>query len=378
MKVIIIGPAHPLRGGLAAFDERLAQAFTDDGNEVEIYSFSLQYPKLLFPGKTQFTDAPAPKGLKIHSAINSINPFNWNKVGKEIKNLRPDLVIVAYWMPFMSPSLGKIARIIRKNGHSRVIGLVHNLVPHEKRIGDHLLTNSFVKSVDGFVSLSHSVLKDIDSFDKLKPKSFSPHPIYDHYGPSISKEQAKRNLNLDEKLNYVLFFGFIREYKGLDILLEAFADKRIREMNLKLIIAGEYYSDSKSYINKMGELGIENDVITCNEFIPENKVVDYFCAADIVAQPYKTATQSGVTQIAYHFNKPMIVTNVGGLAEMVPNGKVGYVIEPNAKAIADSLVDFYTNKREIEFSKNAEIEKKRFDWKLMVEKMKQVYSKIKL
>ena len=197
MKIIIIGPAHPLRGGLAAFDERLAQAFIDDGDEAEIYSFSLQYPKILFPGKSQFTDAPAPKGLKISSKINSVNPFNWTKVGNEIKKIKPDLVVVAYWMPFMAPALGKISRIIRSNKHSKVIALVHNLVPHEKRPGDKKFSTSFVKSVDGFISLSRSVLNDIEAFDETKPKLFSPHPIYDHYGSIISKEEAKKNLKAE-------------------------------------------------------------------------------------------------------------------------------------------------------------------------------------
>ena len=172
-------------------------------------------------------------------------------------------------------------------------------------------------------------------------------------------------------------FGFIREYKGLDLLIEAFADKRLRDLKLKLIIAGEYYSDPKPYQYRIKELGLGNMIINCNEFIPENQVADYFCAADIVVQPYKTATQSGVTQIAYHFNKPMIVTNIGGLPEMVPNGKVGYVIEPNAKAIADSLFDFYSEKREDEYAKNASVEKKNFEWSVRVGKMKEIFEKIK-
>jgi glycosyltransferase involved in cell wall biosynthesis len=369
MKIILIGPAHPLRGGLAAFNERMARALQEEGHEVEIYSFSLQYPGILFPGKTQYTDAPAPAGLKIFSRINSINPFNWGSVGREIKNKRPDLVITAYWMPFMARALGRIARIIRSNSHTKVIALVHNLVPHEKRFGDESFTKYFVRSVDGFVTLSKSVLEDIERYDNEKPKLFTPHPIYDHYGQKKNKEEAKRALGLDTSSRYILSFGFIRDYKGLDILLDAMGDERVRALGVKLIIAGEYYSDPKKYQDQIKKLGIEKNVIAHNDFIPENKVADYFSAADVVVQPYRTATQSGVTQIAYHFEKPMIVTDVGGLPEIVPDGKVGYVVKPDAGSLANAINDFFVLKKEEEFSRNAAEEKKRFGWDKLVEVM---------
>lgn len=376
MKIVIIGPAHPLRGGLAAFDERLAHAFISEGDEVSIYSFSLQYPKLLFPGKTQFTDAPAPKGLKIFSEINSINPFNWHRVGKKIRDEKADMVIVAYWMPFMARALGRITRIIRKNGHSKVIALVHNLIPHEKRMGDARLSAFFLKGVDACVTLSRSVLDDVKQMDAKMPAVYSPHPLYDHYGEAISKEQAKANLGLDKNASYVLFFGFIRDYKGLDLLLEAFNDERVRALGLKLIIAGEYYSGKEKYDALIARYKLNESVINRNEFIPENKVADHFCAADIVVQPYKTATQSGVTQIAYHFNKPMIVTRTGGLPEMVPDGKVGYVVDTSANAIADALVRFYSGKKEDVFSKNALEEKRKYLWDSMTAKIKELFKSI--
>jgi D-inositol-3-phosphate glycosyltransferase len=375
MKIVIIGPAHPLRGGLAAFNERLARAFKAEGDEVTIWSFSLQYPSILFPGKTQYTKTPPPADLDIRTEINSISFINWIKVGKAIKKLRPDLVVVAYWMPFMSPSLGRIARIIKKNGHTKVIALVHNLVPHEKRMGDMLLTDYFVKSVDAFVALSRSVVTDIEKFTKEKPKAYTPHPIYD-YGTPVEKAQAKYSLGLEGSVNYALFFGFIREYKGLDLLLNAFADERIRAMKLKLIVAGEYYSDPEPYRALIKKLNLENTVIGYNEYIDDKKVPEFFGAADIIVQPYKTATQSGVTQIAYHFNKPMIVTNAGGLGEIVPHGKVGYVVEPSAKAIADALVDFYSRNKEAEFSENAKTEKKRFGWDVLTHVIRELRSTI--
>ncbi len=366
MKVIIIGSAHPLRGGLATYNERLARAFMQRGDDVTIYNFSLQYPVFLFPGKSQYSDAPAPKDLKIKTCINSINPFNWLKVGREIEKLKPDLVIVKFWLPFMGPCFGTILRLIKKNKHTKVVSIIDNIIPHEKRIGDRFFANYFIKPVDKFIAMSRSVLVDLDTFT-TKPKLFSPHPLYDNFGNPIDKMKAKQNLSLDANMNYMLFFGFIRDYKGLDILIKAFADKRFRELNLKLIIAGEYYTDSKPYLDLIKKHNLEQYIISANDFIPDNKVADYFCAADIIVQPYKDATQSGVTQIAYHFNKPMLVTNVGGLAEIIPDGKVGYVVEPKPTKIADALIDFYLGGKEKEFSVNTAIEKQKYNWDKMIE-----------
>jgi glycosyltransferase involved in cell wall biosynthesis len=280
-------------------------------------------------------------------------------------------------MPFMARALGRIARIVRGNAHSKVIALVHNLVPHEKRSGDGSFTKYFVRSVDGFVTLSKSVLEDIERYDKLKPRSFTPHPIYDHYGQKKNKEEAKRALGLDAQSHYLLFFGFIRDYKGLDILLDAMGDERVRALGVKLIIAGEYYSAPQKYFEQIEKLGLEKNVAARNDFIPENKVADYFSAADVVVQPYKTATQSGVTQVAYHFEKPMIVTDVGGLPEIVPDGKVGYVVRPDAHSLANAINDFFTLNKEEEFSRNAAQEKKRFGWNVLTEAIFEVFRRAK-
>jgi len=242
-KIIIIGTAHPLRGGLANYNERIAKAFLENGDEVTIYNFSLQYPEFLFPGKTQYSSEPPPENLDIKTIVNSVNPFNWIKIGIKIKKLKPELVIIKFWIPFMAPCLGTIARIAKKNKHTKIVSILDNIIPHEKRIGDKALSNYFVKSVDGFVAMSKSVLTDIETFDKQKPKLFNPHPLYDNFGEIVSKEKAKENLELEQETNYLLFFGLIRDYKGLDLLLEAFADERFRKMPLKLIVAGEFYSD---------------------------------------------------------------------------------------------------------------------------------------
>lgn len=373
-KVVIIGSAYPLRGGLATYNERLARAFQELGDEVSIYTFSLQYPAFLFPGKTQYSDEPAPKDLNIKIKINSINPFNWIKIGLELKKMKPDLVIIKFWLPFMGPCFGTIARIIKSNRHSKVISIIDNIIPHEKRFGDRVLANYFVGGVDGFVTMSNSVLSDLHTFDKVKPKKYSPHPLYDNFGKIISKDEAKQKLKLDPKCSYMLFFGFIRDYKGLDWLIEAFADPRFRELPVKLIIAGEYYTDSKPYEDLIQKHKLEEFVISKNDFIPDSEVADYFCAADIVVQPYKDATQSGVTQIAYHFNKPMLVTNVGGLAEIVPNGKVGYVVDTDVNAITDALLDFYKNKMETGFIPGVIEEKQKYTWDKMIACLNDLYN----
>ena len=367
VKIIIIGTAYPYRGGLSAFNERLAKEYRQQGHEVEIYTFTLQYPSFLFPGKTQYSDEPAPKELHILRKINSVNPLNWFKVGREICKKQPDLLIVKYWLPFMAPCFGTILRQVRKNKKTRIISILDNIIPHEKRIGDKILTQYFVNIVDGFVAMSNSVLNDVNIFDPQKPKAFSPHPLYDNFGEKVTREDAIAKLNLSENQRYMLFFGFIRDYKGLDLLLKAYADSRFRVMKVKLIVAGEFYNNSEKYFSLEKELGLENEVIWRNDFIPDSEVRYYFSAADIIAQPYKSATQSGVTQIAYHFEKPMLVTNVGGLAEIVPHGKVGYIVNPDEKEIANALVDFYENERFNDFTANIVLEKEKYSWSKMTD-----------
>ena len=371
--VIIIGTAYPFRGGgMSTYNERLARAFRQRGDQVMIYTFSLQYPGFLFPGKTQYSSEPAPKDLNIKVAVNSINPFNWIKVGREIKKLNADIVVIRYWMPFMAPCLGTIARIIRRNKHSKVVAITDNIIPHEKMPGGSLLSSYFVKSCDGFIAMSRAVLADLDKFDKIRPRLFSPHPLYDNFGAAVPKSLAKKQLGLEEEIKYILFFGFIREYKGLDLLIKAFADERFRKLSVKLLIAGEFYVDAKPYLDLIDKLGLKEDIVLRTEFIENNEIVYYFCSSDIVAQPYKDATQSGVTQIAYHFDKPMLTTNVGGLSEMVPDGKVGYVVAPDVDEITEALLRFFNESKEDEFSANAAIEKKRFSWEILLERIDSV------
>lgn len=334
-KIVIIGPAHPIRGGLAAFNERLARELMAQGHDVEIHTFTFQYPSFMFPGKEQYTTDPAPAGLRIRRSVHSLNPLNWRKTGLQIRRQRPDMVIVAFWIPLMAMSLGSLARVIRKNGHSLIVGLVHNLIPHEKRPGDAALTQYFINSCDAFITLSREVLSDIRRLTG-KPAAYAPHPVYDHFGDPLPHAAARRHLGLPENGKYLLFFGFIRHYKGLDLLLQAMADPRIRAVaDLRLVVAGEFYEDRKKYEPLLGP-----NVTLVSDFIPDGDVRYYFSAADLVVQPYRSATQSGISQMAYHFGTPMLVTNVGGLPEIVPDGKAGYVVPPEPVAIADGILRF--------------------------------------
>lgn len=371
-KVIIIGPGHPLRGGLATFNQRLAKEFIQSGYDCSIYSFSLQYPSFLFPGKTQYSDEPPPEDITIHSVINSVNPFNWIKIGNRLKKERPDIIVVRYWLPFMGPALGTLLRRVRKNKHTKIICIADNVIPHEKRFGDKSFTKYFLKSCDAFIAMSEKVMNDLRLFQKTKPVQLVQHPLYDNFGAIISKSEARKHLNLPENEKLILFFGFIRKYKGLDLLLEAMSILKnvkshlaLGETNIKLLIAGEFYEDEKKYKEQIEKLGISNQLIQRTDFIPDSEVKYYLCAADAVIQPYRNATQSGVTPLAYHFEKPMVVTNVGGLPSLVPDGKSGLVVEPEPKAIADGILKFY-QLGENYFIPHLRNEKLKYSWANMV------------
>jgi glycosyltransferase involved in cell wall biosynthesis len=376
-KVMIIGPAYPLRGGLATYNERLAQAFQDAGDEVEIITFSLQYPGILFPGQTQYSTEPAPPDLNIKVFINSINPISWLKTGNYIRRQKPDMIIFRFWLPFMGPALGTIARLVARNQHTKILAITDNVIPHEKRPGDVPLTKYFLQACHGFLTMSEEVLQQLNKLQPTKLKKYHPHPLYDNFGELLSKPEAKALLHLDPHINYVLFFGFIRAYKGLDLLLKAFADPRLIELkNLKLLIAGEFYESPEPYEQLIQQYQLESRIVRATEFIPNSQVKQYFCACDLVVQPYKHATQSGVSQIAYYFNKPMLVTNVGGLAELIPDGKAGYVVPVDPKEIATAILDFYQHQREAYMTKEVEILKKQFSWQSMVQTLKQLAAQV--
>lgn len=373
--VVIIGPAHPLRGGLASYDERLAKAFMDKGYNTTIYTFSHQYPSFLFPGTTQYSTEPAPKNISIKIKINSVNPLNWISVGNELKKLKPDIIVVRYWLPFMGPCLGTILRRVKKNKHTKIICIADNIFPHEKRPGDKTFTKYFLKPIDGFITMSEKVLADLHQFAKGKPAQFVPHPLYDNFGEKISKEEAREKLNISEKDKVILFFGFIRKYKGLDILLSAM--KLLKQnspaQSIKLLIAGEFYEDAKNYQELLNDPLIKDNLIIHTEFISDSMVKYYLCAADCVIQPYRNATQSGVTPLAYHFEIPMIVTNVGGLPSLVPDRKVGLIAEPNPESIAEKVKEYFDLGEEF-FLSHLREEKKKYSWEVMVNKILEIKS----
>jgi D-inositol-3-phosphate glycosyltransferase len=373
LKIRIIGTAWPYRGGLAAYNERLAKEFQKLGHRMEIETFTLQYPSFLFPGKSQYATWEKPPDLTITRTVNSINPFNWIRTGLNIRKKADDLIIIKYWIPFMSPCFSALARIIRGNRKTKVVCIADNIIPHEKRPGDVLLTRIFMNSIDGIVAMSKSVSEDILKFRKGIPNRLSPHPMFDDFGEPLGREEALARLGLDPAFRYLLFFGFIRDYKGLDLLLKAFSDQRLRNLHLKLIVAGEFYTDSKPYNDLIKELNMANEVILRNDFIPNEEVNQYFCASDLVVQPYKHATQSGVTQIGYYFDKPMLVTNVGGLSEIIPHNKVGYVVKPDPESIAVAIADFFNNNRKSEFENNIIVEKQKYLWSNMVNAILEVY-----
>ncbi len=371
MKTVIIGPAWPLRGGLASFDQRLCRAVMEEGHGCSVYSFSLQYPGFLFPGTTQYSSDPEPSGIEIHSVINSVNPLNWMLIGNRLKKEAPDLIIVRYWLPFMGPALGTILRQVRKNRKTKIIAITDNVLPHEKRPGDISFTKYFLGSCDAFVTMSDAVMDDLRKFEKTKPAKRVIHPLYDNFGEIITKTSARKylhenlrlNINQDEKI--ILFFGFIRKYKGLDILLRAMSEPAMKESGILLLVAGEFYEDQDQYLKLINELKIQKQLILKTDFIPDAEVKYYLCAADAVIQPYRHATQSGVTPLAYHFEKPMIVSNVGSFAEQVLHEQTGLVAEPEPAALSNAILRFYELGEEY-FIPHLRTEKKKYSWKNLV------------
>ena len=366
---MIIGPAYPLRGGLATFNQRLAKQFLDEGHDCILYSFSLQYPSFLFPGTSQYSTDPPPVNLDIRSAINSINPLNWVKTGNELRKLRPDIIVVRYWLPFMGPALGTILRRVKKNRHTKIIAITDNILPHEKRPGDYAFTKYFLRSCDGFITMSEKVMNDLRKFETRKPAKQVLHPLYDNFGTPVEKEKAREVLQIDQQSFVLLFFGFIRKYKGLDLVLEALSIlKKLLEqtaarpgIGVKLLIAGEFYEDDQPYLDQIERLGIGDSLILKTNFIPDNEVKYYFGAVDLVVQPYRSATQSGVTPLSYHFEKPMVVTNVGGLPDLVPHERVGLVAEPDPVSIAHAIRR-YIELGENYFLPHLRSEKQKYSW----------------
>jgi D-inositol-3-phosphate glycosyltransferase len=373
-KIFIIGPAFPLRGGPAQFNENLCRQLNLAGHDAQIISYSLQYPNFLFPGSSQFeTSGEKPGDIKIHTLINTVNPFNWLRVASFIKKEKPDFILFRYWLPFFGPSLGTIGRLVRKK--TKVLALTDNIIPHEKRTGDKMFTNYFVNSCHGFIAMSKTVLHDISGFTQNPNKAYSPHPMYETYGKEVSRTEARKKLGINENDKIILFFGLIRHYKGLDILLEAMSAQKIKELGIKLLIAGEFYEDKQPYLDLIAKHNLKDHIILHDKFIANEDVRYYFCACDLVAQTYRNATNSGVTMVGYYYSKPMLVTNVGGLAEIVPHNKCGYVVENNTAAIGEAILDYFSSSRENEFTTHVKEEKKKYEWSTFINTLLNLYNK---
>ena len=365
MKITILSTIYPLKGGIAHFNGLLYKELIKQ-NEVKAITFSRQYPSLFFPGKSQLEEENVSEKIPSEIIVDSINPINWIKIGKRIKKDSPDLLVFKYWMPFFAPCFGTISKTAKKNKKTRVLVICDNVIPHERKPGDIAMTKYFFRFVDYFVLLSEKVKTDLLT---LKPDAKSkviPHPVYSNFGEGVSKEEARKKLNLtDDKL--ILFFGFIRDYKGLDVLLEAMAIVK-NKLDVKLMVAGEFYSNKEKYLNLVDKLELKSSVHLSTDFIPTSEVKYYFSASDVVILPYKDATQSGIVQIAMNFKKPIIAANVGGLGEVVHNNKTGFIVDAkNPSQLAEAILRFYNENKEEEFIKNTEKELEKYSWEKFVE-----------
>ncbi|MBI5020625.1 MAG: glycosyltransferase [Ignavibacteriales bacterium] len=357
MKIVIVGTAYPLRGGIAHFNALLAKHLGIH-HTVETVTFKRQYPKFLFPGKTQ-DEAGAPIDVaEAPQLVDSINPLNWLKVAKIIKEKKPDLLIFKYWLPFFGPCFGTIAKLVKRKSNTKVLFICDNIIPHERRFGDVVFTKYAFKQANYFIVQSDAVERDLRKYFPIAHYCKVPHPVYENFGEPMNKETARTNLGINSK-KVILYFGYVRAYKGLLVLFDAM--KQLDDV--QLLAVGEYYDDQKKYVDKVKSFGLESRIKFYPDYIPNDQVALYFSAADIVVLPYLSATQSGITQIAYNFDKPVIATNVGGLAEVVIDGRTGYVVPPNdAAALASAIKRFYTEKNEQEFVAMVKIEKTKYSW----------------
>lgn len=360
MKIAFLSPFYPFRGGIAQFSDSLYLELAKN-NMVKAFTFTRQYPKLLFPGKTQFvSESDMNRNVHAQKVLDSINPFSYYKTAKEIAAFKPDVVLISYWMPFFAPALGKIAGLLRKKG-IKVIAVLHNVIAHEKRAGDEALTKYFFNRCDGFVILNKASEKDLLG---LKPDAkyiIHPHPLYDHYGNKMSVIEARAKLNIPPDKKVILFFGFIRDYKGLDLLIESMKDLN---NDYLLLIAGEVYGDFKKYEEQINRLK-QNDKINLQvRYIPETEIPLFFSASDVCVLPYRSATQSGIVGIAYHFDLPVIVTNTGGLAEMVEENKTGLIVnEINAQSFTTVLKKYFEEPLKEKFIPYIQEYKSKHSWR---------------
>ena len=377
MKIIIVSTAYPLRGGIAHYNALLA-AHLSQRHVVETITFKRQYPKLLFPGKTQDESGAISRSHEMTPApqlLDSINPFNWVRVANEIRRRQPDLLIFKYWLPFFGPCFGTIAKLAKRGTTTKVIFICDNVIPHERRPGDIAFTNYAFRQADYFIVQSDAVEKELQHHFPAAQYRKAPHPVFEIFGAPLTKAAARQALGLTAK-NVILYFGYVRRYKGVLVLLEAmqFLKEWQKEIgDTLLLVVGEFYDDEQKYRQRAHDLNLNSCVRFVADYIPNEQVSRYFSAAEVVTLPYLTATQSGIAQIAYNFDKPVIATNVGGLAEVVIDQKTGFLVPPdNPRALAEAIRQFYHNQRENEFSANVKIEKRKYSWERVIEAVEEL------
>jgi glycosyltransferase involved in cell wall biosynthesis len=373
MKIAYLSTFYPFRGGIAQFNATLYRLFEKD-HEIKAFTFTRQYPDLLFPGKTQFVqqgDNTDP--IPAEKTLDSINPLSYITTGKKLKKYAPDLLLTKFWMPFFAPSLGWSAKMIKKQTVN--IAILDNVIPHERRPGDMALIRFFLNQYHGFIVMSKAVENDLLS---LKPKAYfkyCPHPIYSHFGEKVPRSEALSKLDLPKDKKIILFFGFIRDYKGLDILIEAM--KYLPDDHLS-VIAGESYGDFKKYSDLIEKHGVNNKIKLYVRYINDNEVPLFFSAADVCVQPYKSATQSGIAGIAFHFGVPLIATDVGGLKEIIEPFGTGIMVEkPEAKLIADSIILYFNNDSKDKMEKNIDRFRTISSWENFGSNIIELYNEIK-
>jgi glycosyltransferase involved in cell wall biosynthesis len=361
LDIALIGPAYPYRGGIAHFIQRMLNGAAERGQEAAIFTFTRQYPALLFPGKTQETTSGPPAATPVR-CIDSLNPLSWFGAARRIRSRKPRVAVFHHWMPFFAPAFGTIARRLRRSG-IRILVVVHNAIPHERRPGDIALTRFFLSAADGFIVLSRTVEHDIRTLGYDQQIRCVEHPTYDNFGPAEDRVVARERLGLPERGSILLFFGYVRKYKGLDALISAMPSIIEHDEDTRLVVAGEFYEDEAEYCSKIEELNLAEHITFTSDYIPDEDVATYFSAADVVVQPYLSATQSGVAQIAFNYNRPVITTDVGGLAETVADGRTGLVVEPNSpSAIADAVTRFIREGMRSRMEAAIADEKARFGW----------------
>lgn len=371
MKIAMIGPVHPYKGGIAHYTDLLCRALREDGNEVQLYSFKFQYPKLLYKKPQKDMKSSGFGTNDADFCIHTLNPFNWIRVAGRIKKQKPELIILQWWHPYFAPCFWSICKLLRRE---KILFVCHNVFPHERFPLDRLLTKWTLGCGRYFITQSKMDARDLLSVKHDAVYRVTPHPTYGVFckqGMSMSK--AREQLKIDQGQRVLLFFGFVRKYKGLQYLLEAMKLLKEKDFKVQLWVVGDFGEDKDEYVEQIRRFEIEDQVQMVEGYVPDDEVEKYFAVSDLVVLPYLSATQSGIVQIAFGFEKPVLVTEVGGLPDVVTNGKTGYVVEPrSAEMIAEAIMDYYINKRREAFVSQIEKEKDRFSWKTFVDTMMQM------